>query len=53
MLDVSERRVCRVLGQHRSATYLDAKYRDFFTDNGRTNLTGNLVQRHARATSGT
>jgi outer membrane receptor protein involved in Fe transport len=28
-----------------SATYLDAKYRDFFTDGGRTDLSGNRVQR--------
>lgn len=28
-----------------SLTYLDAKYRDFFTDGGMTDLTGNRVQR--------
>ena len=28
-----------------SATYLDAKYRDFFTDGGTTDLSGNRVQR--------
>ncbi|WP_312487336.1 TonB-dependent receptor [Sphingomonas sp.] len=31
-----------------SATYLDAKYEDFFTDNGRTDLTGNVVQRQPK-----
>ncbi|WP_235199804.1 TonB-dependent receptor domain-containing protein [Sphingomonas sp. RIT328] len=31
-----------------SATYLDAKYRDFFTDGGATDLTGNRVQRQAK-----
>ncbi|WP_333574126.1 TonB-dependent receptor [Sphingomonas sp.] len=31
-----------------SGTYLDSKYRDFFTDNGRTNLTGNQVQRQPK-----
>ncbi|MEP9400511.1 TonB-dependent receptor [Sphingomonas sp. VNH70] len=31
-----------------SATYLDASYRDFFTDGGRTDLTGNRVQRQAK-----
>ena len=31
-----------------SATYLDATYRDFFTDGGRTDLTGNRVQRQPK-----
>lgn len=31
-----------------SGTYLDSKYRDFFTDNGATNLTGNRVQRQPK-----
>ncbi len=31
-----------------SATYLDASYRDFFTDGGRTDLSGNRVQRQAK-----
>ncbi|MEG8017895.1 TonB-dependent receptor [Sphingomonas sp. LR55] len=31
-----------------SATYLDAKYRDFFTDGGLTDLTGNRVQRQPK-----
>lgn len=29
-------------------TYLDASYRDFFTNNGATNLTGNQVQRQPK-----
>jgi iron complex outermembrane recepter protein len=31
-----------------SGTWLDAKYRDFFADNGATDLTGNRVQRQPR-----
>lgn len=31
-----------------NGTYLDAKYQDFFTNNGATNLTGNTVQRQPR-----
>jgi len=31
-----------------SATYLDATYSNFFTDGGRTNLSGNTVQRQPR-----
>ena len=31
-----------------SGTYLDAKYQDFFTDGGATDLTGNTVQRQPK-----
>ncbi|MBV8972025.1 MAG: TonB-dependent receptor, partial [Sphingomonadaceae bacterium] len=43
-----ELRPVRGLSFAGSATYLDAHYKDFFTDGGRTNLTGNQVQRQPR-----